>query len=46
MAYALDQVKGWKRLYADDIAVIHVRTDKAQSSAAPAVEDSNWSLRR
>jgi hypothetical protein len=46
MAYALDQVKGWKRLYADDIAVIHVRADRAQSSAAPAVGDSNWSLRR
>jgi hypothetical protein len=41
MGYALDQVKGWKRLYKDDIAVIHVRTDKAPASVAPAVENPN-----
>ncbi|RXH24715.1 membrane protein [Bradyrhizobium nanningense] len=29
----LDQLKGWKRIYADDIAVIHVR-DHADSAAA------------
>lgn len=40
-ANALDHVKGWKRLYADDIAVIHVRTDQAKMSAAPATEGSN-----
>lgn len=33
-AQVLDHLKGWKRLYADDIAVIHVRVDR-NSSAAP-----------
>ncbi|QQN63379.1 hypothetical protein JIR23_28280 [Bradyrhizobium diazoefficiens] len=28
-AQVLDHIKGWKRLYADDIAVIHVRDDQA-----------------
>jgi hypothetical protein len=37
-AYALDHVEGWKRLYADDIAVIHDRTDKTEVSRAPATE--------
>ena len=38
-AHALDHVDGWQRLYADDVAVIHVRTNKAQvSSAATAAE--------
>lgn len=40
-AYALDHVKGWKRIYTDDRAAIHVRTDEAQASAAPAAESSN-----
>lgn len=30
----LDQLKGWKRIYTDDIAVIHVR-DGASAAAAP-----------
>jgi hypothetical protein len=34
-AHALDQVSGWKRLYEDDVAVVHVRTDHAEVSAAP-----------
>ncbi|QPF92864.1 hypothetical protein [Bradyrhizobium commune] len=34
-AQVLDHIKGWKRLYADDIAVIHVRDD-APDAAAPA----------
>lgn len=29
----LDQLKGWKRIYADDIAVVHVR-EKAEGAAA------------
>jgi hypothetical protein len=33
-AQVLDHLKGWKRLYADDIAVIHVRDDR-KISAAP-----------
>jgi hypothetical protein len=33
-AQVLDHIKGWKRLYADDIAVIHVR-DGAPDAAAP-----------
>jgi hypothetical protein len=36
--YALDHVKGWKRLYKDDTAVIHVRADQAQANAQPAAE--------
>ena len=36
----LDQLKGWKRIYADDIAVIHVRTADAQAGAAPQAETS------
>ncbi|UEM14490.1 hypothetical protein J4G43_009710 [Bradyrhizobium barranii subsp. barranii] len=31
----LDQLKGWKRIYADDIAVIHVR-DNADGAALPS----------
>ena len=33
----LDHIAGWKRVYADDVAVIHVRDDqrKAAPSAAP-----------
>lgn len=31
----LDQLKGWKRIYADDIAVIHVR-DQADGATAPS----------
>jgi hypothetical protein len=33
-AQVLDHIKGWKRLYADDIAVIHVR-DGEPGAAAP-----------
>ncbi|RTM03998.1 MAG: hypothetical protein EKK33_35645 [Bradyrhizobiaceae bacterium] len=33
----LDQLKGWKRIYADDIAVIHVR-DPANSATAAAAK--------
>ncbi|WP_025034116.1 hypothetical protein [Bradyrhizobium sp. DOA9] len=32
----LDQLKGWKRIYADDIAVIHVRDSADGATAAPA----------
>jgi hypothetical protein len=35
-AQVLDHVQGWKRLYADDAAVIHVRSGRAQMNAAPA----------
>jgi hypothetical protein len=31
-ALLLDRMQGWKRLYADDIAVIHVRTDQPAAS--------------
>jgi hypothetical protein len=31
----LDQLKGWKRIYADDIAVIHVRDHAEAATAAP-----------
>ena len=30
----LDQLKGWKRIYADDIAVIHVRDDSAAAKSS------------
>jgi hypothetical protein len=33
-AQLLDHMPGWTRLYADDIAVIHVRTDKTRASSA------------
>jgi hypothetical protein len=32
----LDHLKGWKRIYADDIAVIHVRDDADGAAAAPS----------
>ena len=32
----LDQLKGWKRIYADDIAVIHVRDPADGAVAAPS----------
>jgi hypothetical protein len=35
--YALDHVKGWKRLYKDDAAVVHVRTE-TPTSGQPAAE--------
>jgi len=35
-AQLLDHMPGWTRLYADDIAVIHVRTDKTRVSSATA----------
>ncbi len=31
----LDHLPGWKRIYADDIAVIHVRDDGAKSAPSP-----------
>jgi hypothetical protein len=34
-AQVLDHIKGWKRLYADDVAVIHVRDDRQTADAAP-----------
>lgn len=37
----LDHLKGWKRLYKDDIAVIHVRADETRAGAVPASESSN-----
>jgi hypothetical protein len=38
--YALDQVKGWQRLYKDDTAVIHIRT-QTQTSVQPATVQQN-----
>ena len=38
--YALDQVKDWKRLYKDDTAVIHVRT-QTQTSTQSATGQQN-----
>jgi hypothetical protein len=35
-AQVLDHIKGWKRLYADDVAVIHVRDDQAAPGPAPS----------
>lgn len=40
-AQLLDHLPGWKRLYADDTAVIHVRADRTRVNAAPASEISN-----
>jgi hypothetical protein len=33
-AQVLDHIKGWKRLYADDIAVVHVRDDRSDAVTA------------
>ncbi|WGS00132.1 hypothetical protein MTX26_04560 [Bradyrhizobium sp. ISRA443] len=41
MGHALDHVQGWKRIYKDDVAVIHVRSDEAAEGAPPAAEKSN-----
>jgi len=37
----LDHLKGWKRLYADNIAVIHVRDDQPGTGNAPMSAQSN-----
>jgi hypothetical protein len=39
-AQVLDHIKGWKRLYADNIAVIHVRTGDAEAGTTPEAESS------
>ena len=36
---ALDHLKGWKRLYRDDVAVIHIRSDE-KAAALPVTESS------
>ena len=33
-AQILDHIKGWKRVYADNVAVIHVRDDADGATAA------------
>jgi hypothetical protein len=40
-AQVLDHAQGWKRLYADDTAIIHVRTNRAQMNTVPAPEVPN-----
>ncbi|WP_407148836.1 hypothetical protein [Bradyrhizobium sp. ORS 86] len=40
MGYALDHVRGWKRIYKDDVAVIHVRSNEP-AAAATAAEKPN-----
>jgi hypothetical protein len=37
----MDHVQGWKRLYADDIAVIHVRDDQRKTGLSAAPESLN-----
>ncbi|MGW1419722.1 hypothetical protein ACWAT4_06325 [Bradyrhizobium manausense] len=37
----LDHLKGWKRLYADNIAVIHVRDDRPGTGDTPMPASSN-----
>jgi hypothetical protein len=39
-AQILDHIPGWRKLYADDIAVIHVRADRTQMNSAPAPDVS------
>jgi len=38
---ALDHLAGWKRLYADDVAVIHVREDRPKTTSSSASELRN-----
>jgi len=40
-AQVLDHIKGWKRLYGDDIAVIHVRDGEASTGNPPAPAHSD-----
>jgi hypothetical protein len=40
-SHLLDHLPGWKRLYADDTAVIHVRADLAQIDAARSSDISH-----
>lgn len=37
----LDHMSGWKRLYRDDIAVIHVRSDEAKGDTLPREPSAN-----
>jgi hypothetical protein len=37
----LDHLPGWKRLYADGIAVVHVRDDQRKTSLSAAPEAPN-----
>jgi hypothetical protein len=41
----LDHVNGWQKVYADDIATIHLRKRGAVHSAEPAVDESRSSSR-
>jgi hypothetical protein len=34
----LDHIDGWQKIYADDIATIHLRTPGAVHTAEPAVD--------
>ncbi len=40
-AKLLDHVDGWQKVYADDVAAIHVRKPGATHSSGPAVEPKN-----
>ena len=44
-AQVLDHIKGWKRLYADNIAVIHVRTGGTEAGATPEAESSREAVK-
>ncbi|MGY4434061.1 hypothetical protein ACVWWO_006538 [Bradyrhizobium sp. F1.13.1] len=44
-AQVLDHIKGWKRLYADNIAVIHVRSGGTEAGATPEAESSKEALK-
>ncbi|MBM7485069.1 hypothetical protein ABIB75_006407 [Bradyrhizobium sp. GM2.2] len=44
-AQVLDHIKGWKRLYADNIAVIHVRTGGTEAGAMPEAESSREAVK-
>jgi len=39
VAQVMDHLKGWKRLYADDIAVVHVRDDRPNTAPVAAGSD-------
>ena len=35
-AQILDHIKGWKRIYGDSVAAIHVRDDAEAAAATPS----------
>jgi hypothetical protein len=37
----LDRIEGWQRIYADDVAVVHVRDSAARHSVEPRIKPAS-----